>query len=74
MTWGMKYRALVDTRSYNDAVHGHAYQVRSQEHDEALRIYETEKYEVVRCKIAIKDGAVVSGLTFRFVHTAAGLE
>ena len=45
---------------------GSAYQVSSKEHEDALRIYETENYEVVRCMIAMAD-EVVHGLTFRFV-------
>lgn len=46
--WHGKYKALVDGVS-TDYVHGSAYEVTSREHEEALLLYETEKYEVTRC-------------------------
>jgi hypothetical protein len=38
----------------------------SEEHEDALRRYETCAYEVVRCLIEM-DGMRVKGCTFRFV-------
>jgi hypothetical protein len=64
--WGGKYKALVDGLP-SSTVHGHAFEVDSREQEEALRIYETEKYEVVRCRINIQGEGMVRGLTFRFV-------
>ncbi|KAF2255189.1 hypothetical protein BU26DRAFT_380219, partial [Trematosphaeria pertusa] len=63
--WG-KYRALVDG-SPDDGVSGVAYEVQKEEDEQNLRIYESAKYEVVRCKIQFRDdGREVWGLTFRF--------
>lgn len=65
-TWGMgKYNALVDGLE-TDYVEGSAYLVRSEEHEDRLRKYETEAYEVVRCLIEMDDTAV-QGCTFRFI-------
>jgi hypothetical protein len=64
-TWGNgKYNALVDGPEKR-CVKGSAYQVISEEHEDALRKYETSAYEVVRCLIKIGD-ATVEGGTFRF--------
>ena len=63
-TWQHKYNALVDGAS-TDYVHGSAYKVTTKEREEALLLYETEKYEVVRCSIMMENGTV-EGLTFRF--------
>ena len=63
-TWQHKYNALVDGAS-TDYVHGSAYRVTTKEQEEALLLYETEKYEVVRCSIMMESG-IVGGLTFRF--------
>ncbi|KAL5334505.1 hypothetical protein BJX70DRAFT_17400 [Aspergillus crustosus] len=64
-TWGGKYKALVDGVG---AVAGWAYEVTCAEHEEALRYYETDQYEVVRCAISMADtGEDVWGLTFRFI-------
>ncbi|KAK7706760.1 hypothetical protein SLS57_009570 [Botryosphaeria dothidea] len=64
-TWGGRYKALVDGEG---RVEGWAYRVRSAEQEDALRAYETEKYEVVRCKIEIESWEEdVWGCTFRFV-------
>ncbi|CAD6567769.1 MAG: hypothetical protein ASARMPREDX12_000235 [Alectoria sarmentosa] len=63
-TWQDKYNALVDGAS-TDCVHGVAYRVTTKEREEALLLYETEKYEVVRCSIMMESGTV-EGLTFRF--------
>ncbi|KAL6718302.1 hypothetical protein ACLMJK_004390 [Lecanora helva] len=66
-TWGGRYNALVDGGP-ESTVEGVVYEVVSAEHEEALRAYETMKYEVVRCKIRLhSEEREVSGLTFRFV-------
>ncbi len=67
--WAGKYRALVDAPEAS-IVQGSAYQVLSKEHEDALRTYKTESYEVVRCAISFSDGRVgehreVKGCTFR---------
>lgn len=49
----------------DEIVHGSAYQVQDRESEEALLLYETEKYEVVRCMIKSEDRSFL-GLTFRF--------
>jgi hypothetical protein len=66
-SWGGKYKAMVDDFN-GSAVHGHAFQVLSVEKENALRFYEGENYEVVRCCINLEvNGLVgVKGLTFRF--------
>lgn len=64
-TWQGKYKALVDGP---DTVPGYAFQVMSQEHEEALMLYETDAYEVVRCQISLHGwSSTVTGCTFRFV-------
>ena len=66
-TWAGKYKALVDDDSASaSACIGWAYEVQCPEHEEALRIYETERYQVVRCTIEMWEQSV-GGLTFRFV-------
>ena len=65
-TWGGKYRAMVDG---TDKIDGSAYLVQKKEHEDALRDYETDKYEVVRCRIEMEREAV-QGCTFRFVEMA----
>ncbi|MCJ1474785.1 hypothetical protein MMC13_003445 [Lambiella insularis] len=64
--WG-DYKALVDGPA--DAwVDGVAFEVRDQEQEDALRVYETEAYEVVRCGISVDgSGGRVQGCTFRHV-------
>lgn len=47
-------------------IKGSAYQVISEEHEDALRKYETSAYEVVRCLIEM-NSVIVEGCTFRFV-------
>lgn len=66
-TWGKKYKALLDGYDSN-LVEGNAYQVMNEPQERALREYETENYEVVRCAIFIGERSV-SGCTFRFVGT-----
>ena len=76
-TWAGKYKALVDAEEDSE-VKGAAYLVESKEHENALRTYETDNYEVVRCVISISiddstsccDSAATDyqlGCTFRFV-------
>ncbi|KAF4628974.1 hypothetical protein G7Y89_g9178 [Cudoniella acicularis] len=48
-----KYLALVDEPT-TSRVDGPAYLVQTQEHEETLRDYETDNYEVVRCEIAME--------------------
>ncbi|UKZ82691.1 hypothetical protein TrVFT333_010486 [Trichoderma virens FT-333] len=65
-TWGEKYLGLVDA-SEGSRVCGWAYQVKSRSEEDSLRVYETNKYEVVRCTMELMDGdgGVIQGLTFR---------
>ncbi|KAG9951885.1 hypothetical protein KCU85_g2463, partial [Aureobasidium melanogenum] len=59
-----QYRALVN--SSNSRVNGHAFMVQSEDQERALRLYETNMYEVVRCDIILHGESVpVKGLTFR---------
>ncbi|CEN61116.1 hypothetical protein ASPCAL07780 [Aspergillus calidoustus] len=63
--WGGTRKALVDGVG---TVRGWAYLVTCAENEEALRHYETDRYEVVRCSITIEStGQTVLGLTFRFI-------
>lgn len=64
--WNGKYKALLDAQSSKAEVHGHRFEVQSKEHEDILRSYETEAYEVVRCHIVDADGSGVEGCTFRF--------
>ncbi|RSM12568.1 hypothetical protein CEP52_002358 [Fusarium oligoseptatum] len=64
-SWG-SYKALVNDPSGRNTVYGKAFLVTSEEDEEALRLYETEAYEMVRCRIEMDDGEVVDGLTFRW--------
>jgi hypothetical protein len=65
-TWGEgKYKALVDGPE-TSRIKGLAYQVMSEEHEDRLRKYESEAYEVVRCSIEM-NSTTVQGCTFRFV-------
>ena len=66
-SWAGRYRALVDGTEA-DIVHGRAFEVRSAEQEEALRHYETSRYEVVRCAIAFERGETVMGCTFCFIN------
>ncbi|KAI2470531.1 hypothetical protein F4781DRAFT_176151 [Annulohypoxylon bovei var. microspora] len=65
-TWGGKYKALVDATDDNAEVPGHAFLVQDQEQEDCLQLYETDKYDVVRCEIRIDDERV-RGLTFRCI-------
>lgn len=62
-TWAGRYKALVDAPG--EVVFGSAFLVETREQEDALRFYETEKYEVVRCQITTQSD-VIEGLTFRF--------
>ncbi|KAI1063174.1 hypothetical protein LB507_005536 [Fusarium sp. FIESC RH6] len=62
-----KYNALVDDESGTNVVHGKAMRVQTREHEERLRAYETNVYEVVRCKIEVGPNEFINGLTFRFI-------
>ncbi|KAH6661286.1 hypothetical protein BKA67DRAFT_654409 [Truncatella angustata] len=68
-TWGGKYKALVDQMTTGSVgiIDGHAFLVETYEQETALRAYETDNYEVVRCGIEMKGERYVNGLTFRFV-------
>lgn len=70
-TWGGKYKALVDAPAGDgNVIEGTAFLVKTRDHEDALRSYETNKYEVVRCSINFdSNGWVVRGLTFRFVRS-----
>lgn len=64
--WGGTYKALIDAPG--SAGEGVAFMVEREEVEDALRCYETDKYEVVRCEIGMKDDkSAAKGLTFRFV-------
>lgn len=73
--WG-KYRALTDDFSpTTKPVSGYAYLVQTQANEDALRFYETDKYDVVRCEITfVESQDVVWGLTFRFAGEEGELE
>ena len=67
-TWGEKYKALVNAYSKGAAVEGSAFLVRTAAEEDALRCYETDRYEVVRCTMEmLDDGTSVMGLSFHFV-------
>ncbi|KAI1093284.1 hypothetical protein F5B19DRAFT_158197 [Rostrohypoxylon terebratum] len=66
-TWGGKYKALVDAPDRRQEVRGQAFLVQDKEQEEALQLYETYKYEVVRCEIHLESEDRVKGLTFRFI-------
>ena len=65
--WAGKYRALVDDFDGRSSVAGEAFLIESKEEEDALRFFETDNYEVVRCQITTDSGKVMNGLTFRFV-------
>ena len=62
-TWAGKYKAIVDAPG--EVVLGSAFLVKSRAEEDVLRFYETDKYEVVRCRITTHSGGM-DGLTFRF--------
>ncbi|PNP37670.1 hypothetical protein TGAMA5MH_10438 [Trichoderma gamsii] len=68
-----KYLSLVDAGEHSK-VDGWAYQIKNQDEEDSLRVYETGVYEVVRCTIELanKPDAKVQGLTFRLVDGLFG--
>lgn len=65
-TWGQgKYNAMIDDP--NGRIKGSAYWVMTKEHEEFLRLYETNAYEVVRCTISMETGENIQGCTFRYI-------
>lgn len=68
-TWADKYKALIDGPPSSN-VQGSAFLVRSREHEDTLRSYETCIYEVVRCAIALENDKeeILNGCTFRFAR------
>ncbi|KAK6949774.1 hypothetical protein Daesc_008095 [Daldinia eschscholtzii] len=64
-TWGGKYKALVESFDDKKEVQGQAFLVENQDQEHCLQLYETDKYDVVRCEIQL-DGKKLKGLTFRF--------
>lgn len=68
-TWGGRYKALVNGQGKGKEVVGKGFLVGSKEHEDLLREYETDQYEVARCEFVIADGVEMKaqrGLTFRF--------
>ncbi|KAL9476270.1 hypothetical protein ACSS6W_006111 [Trichoderma asperelloides] len=61
-----KYLALVDAEQQSK-VDGWAYQVKNQNEEDSLRVYETGIYEVARCTMELMDEEkiFIQGLTFR---------
>lgn len=66
--WGSKYWALVDGPS-DATVKGVAYRVFSRDHEDSLRSYETDNYEVVRCTMTLGLERM-PGCTLRFIGAA----
>lgn len=66
-TWGGKYNALIDAPKARSIVQGQAFLVQNCEEEDCLRLYETDRYEVVRCDIDMGGERVERGLTFRFI-------
>ena len=64
-TWSGRYKALVEEGPQSARVSGSAFLVQNSAEEDALRFYETDKYEVVRCSIVTEKG-MLKGLTFRF--------
>ena len=65
-SWGGRYRALLDGPQ-DATVDGFGFLVTSSRIEDILRYYETDNYEVVRCKMIFKDsGEVVPACTFKF--------
>ncbi|KAI1373011.1 hypothetical protein F4677DRAFT_462571 [Hypoxylon crocopeplum] len=60
-TWAGKYKALVDAFDDRAEVAGQAFLVYNKEQEETLQLYETDKYEVVRCDIRIQGKEMVQG-------------
>lgn len=67
--WAGRYLALVDGEA-QQSVAGYGYLVRSEEDEAKLRAYETNAYEVVRCRMEMED-RVVPACTVRFLRRDA---
>ena len=67
--WGGKYRALLDGDVTSaTTVDGSGFLVESREVEDVLRTYETDRYEVVRCKMAlIEEAQEIAACTFKFL-------
>jgi hypothetical protein len=55
-------------------VGGAMYPVKNKDEEDALRHYETEKYEVVQCLVIPTGGELIEGLMFRYCGCAKGLK
>ena len=68
-SWGGKYRALLDgDGTLATTVDGFGFLVRTHDVEDTLRMYETDRYEVVRCHMTFKDSMQkVSACTFKFL-------
>ena len=74
-SWRRQYRALVDADS-DSLAYGWAFLVTTPEQESALQFYETDKYEVVRTRIYMRDYYEdgMPGLVFRFAGSEEELE
>lgn len=71
-TWGGgKYLAMIDAAE-SDEVTGWAFLVHDEAQEDKLRMYETHRYDVVRCEIAIEALGSVRGHAFRFARGFEG--
>ena len=68
-SWGGKYRALLDGDGTSPTtVDGFGFLVLSSSVEDILRMYETDRYEVVRCPMRLRDeGQVVAACVFKFL-------
>ena len=68
-SWGDEYRALLDgDHASAVTIDGSGFLVRSEEEEDILRGYETDKYEVVRCQMILADTKeMVPACVFRYV-------
>ena len=68
-SWGGKYRALMDGDCTSAAtILGSGFLVKSREMEDTLRMYETDRYEVVRCRMTLADNEQeVDSCTFKFL-------
>lgn len=65
-SWRNKYKAVTDGDEH-DIAEGGAFLVEDAEQEDSLRFFETDMYEVVRCRIEMVDeDEIVPGLVFRF--------
>ena len=67
---GRQYKALINGPP-ESLVEGWTYEIASKEYKETMMFYKTANYEVVRCKVMLRDsGEEEMGCTFRFVDEA----